>query len=63
MIRNERTRRITKVGGNLEESPNSEVEMVWACAEKIGGLRRKESDGHRNVREEERKAKEKMVRH
>ena len=28
-------------GGNRKESPGKEVEVVWACDEKIGALRRK----------------------
>ena len=39
------------------ESPGKEVEMVWACDQKRGALRRKESDGKESSREkEERKA-------
>ena len=39
--------------GNLEESPGKEVEMVWACDGKKGGLCRKESDGKRSAKVEE----------
>ena len=31
-------------GGNGKESTGKEVEVVWACDEKRGALRRKESD-------------------
>ena len=36
-------------GGNRKESPGKEVEVVWACVEKRGTLRRKEGDGNRNT--------------
>ena len=42
-IRNERIRGTTSVG-NRNESPGTEVEVVWACDEKIGALRGKEGD-------------------
>ena len=32
--------------GNHKESPGKEVEVVWACDEKRGTLRRKEGDGY-----------------
>ena len=40
-IRNERMMWTTKGGGNRKESPGKEVEVVWACDEKRGALRRK----------------------
>ena len=44
-------------GGNCKESPRKEVEIVWACDEKSGALRRKEGDGNGSTSEaEERKA-------
>ena len=44
-IRNGRIRGTTKVGESRKESPGEEVEVVWACDEKTGTLRRKEGDG------------------
>ena len=38
--------------GSLEESPRKEVDIMWVCDDKIGGLCRKESDGNRNTREQ-----------
>ena len=40
-------------GGNRQESPEKEVDVVRACDEKIGALRRKESDGNGSTREKE----------
>ena len=48
-IINERIRGTTKVG----ESPGKEVEVVWACDEKRGALRRKEGDGNESAGEKE----------
>ena len=42
-IRNERIRGTTKVG-EIAEHPGKEVEVVWACDDKKGALRRKEGD-------------------
>ena len=42
--------------GNHKESPGKKVEVVWACDEKRGTLRRKEgngNDGRRGERREE----------
>ena len=36
-----------------KESPGQEVEVVWACDEKRGTLRRKEGDGNESTREKE----------
>ena len=45
-------------GGNRKESPENEVEVVWACDEKRGALRGKFGDGNEDTGEkEERKAK------
>ena len=33
-------------GGNLKESPAKEDEVVWACDDKRGALRRKEGNGN-----------------
>ena len=46
MIRNES-------GGNRKEGPGKEVEVVWACDEKRGTLRRKEGDGNESTGEKE----------
>ena len=35
--------------GNRRESPGTEVEVVWACYEKGGALRRKEGDGNEST--------------
>ena len=51
-IRNERLRGTTKVGGN-HISPGKKVEVVWACDEKTGTLRRKEGDENEGTREKE----------
>ena len=48
-IINERIRGTTKVG----ENTGKEVEVVWACAEKRGTLRRKESDGNESTGDKE----------
>ena len=39
--------------GNRKESPGKEVEVVWACDEKRGTLRRKEGDGNESTREKD----------
>ena len=36
-------KRHNESGGNRKESPGTEVEVVWACDEKRGALRRKDS--------------------
>ena len=55
-IRNERIRGTRKWGKSNKQSPGKEVEMVWACGEKRGTLRRKEADGNeRSGEKEERK--------
>ena len=47
---------------NHKDSPGKEVEVVWACDERRGTLRRKEGDGIESTWEkEERKTYEKMV--
>ena len=40
-------------GENRKESPGKEVEVVWACDEKRGALRRKEGDGNESTREKD----------
>ena len=52
-IRNERIWGITKVGEISKESPGKEVEVVWACDEKRGALRRKEGNGNESTGEKE----------
>ena len=55
-IRNERIRRTTKVGEihrAHKQSPEKEVEVVWASDEKRGTLRRKEGDGNESTGEKE----------
>ena len=52
-IRNESIRRATKLGRNHKESPRKEVEVVWACDEKRGAIRRKEDDGNESTGEKE----------
>ena len=52
-IRNERIRGTTKVGENHKESTGKEVEVVWACDEKRGTLRRREGDGNESTGEKE----------
>ena len=42
-----------KSGANCKESPRKEVEVVWACDEKRGALRRKEGVGHESTGEKE----------
>ena len=48
-IINKRIRGTTKVGKNT----GKEVEVVWACAEKRGTLRRKECDDNESTGEKE----------
>ena len=49
-------------GRNHKEIPGKKVEVVWACDEKRGTLRRKEDDGNESTKEkEERKTEEKMA--
>ena len=46
-----------KVWGNVKESRRKEVEVVWACDEKRGALRRKEGDESGSTsRDDERRA-------
>ena len=52
-IRNERIRGTTKVGEITKNNPGKEVEVVWACDEKRGTLRRKESNGNESTGEKE----------
>ena len=40
-------------GGNRKDSSGKEVEVVWACDEKRGALRRKDGDGIEITREKE----------
>ena len=40
-------------GGNRKERPGNEIEVVWACDEKRGTLRRKEGDGNESTGEKE----------
>ena len=48
-IRNERIRGTMESGGNHKESMGKKVEVVWACIEKRGTLRRKEGDGNEST--------------
>ena len=50
-IRNESIRD-NKSGRTLKESRGKEVEVVWACDEKRGTLRRKEGDGNESTMKE-----------
>ena len=53
-IRNERIRGTTKVGEIAKKlQERKEVEVVWACDEKRGALRRKEGDRNGSTREKE----------
>ena len=47
--------------GEILESPGSEVEVTRTCYAKRGALCRKKGDRNGSTREEERKAKEKVV--
>ena len=38
---------------NRKESPGKEVEVVWACDEMRGALRRKDGDGNESTGEKE----------
>ena len=40
-------------GENRKESTGKEVEVVWACDEKRGTLRRREGDGNERTGEKE----------
>ena len=40
-------------GRNRKGGPGKEVEVVWACDEKIRELRRKDGDGNESTREKE----------
>ena len=51
-IRNERIRGTTKVGKH-EEISWKEVNVVWACDEERGTLRRQEGDGNESTGEKE----------
>ena len=42
--------RYNESGENHTESPGKEVEVVWACDEKKGTLRRKEGDGNESTK-------------
>ena len=49
---------------NRKECPGKEVEVVWACDEKIGALRGKEGDGKESTKKkEEKKAYDKTREH
>ena len=52
-----KNKRDNESGGNHKESPGKEVEMVWACDEKRGTLRRKDVDGHESTGEKEERTK------
>ena len=57
-----KNKRDIESGGNRKASQGKEAEVVWACDEKRGALRRKEGDGNEKTREkEERNTQEKMV--
>ena len=42
-----------KINRRTEESTGKKVEVVWACDEKRGTLRRKEGDGNESTGEKE----------
>ena len=42
-------KRDNECGGIHKESPGKQVEVVWACDEKRGTLRRKEGDGNEST--------------
>ena len=44
---------IEQNGGNHKENAGKKVEVVWACDEKRGTLRRKEGDGNESTGEKE----------
>ena len=44
-------KRVNGSGGNRKETPGKEVEMVRACDEKRGALRRKYGDGNESTGE------------
>ena len=48
-----KNKRDNESGGNHKESPGKEVEVVWACDEKRGTLRRKECDANESTGEKE----------
>ena len=41
------------MGGSEEKTQEKEVEVVWACGEKRGTLRRKEGDRNESTKENE----------
>ena len=51
--KNRKNKRDNESGGNHKESPGKEVEVVWACDEKRGILRRKEGDVNEGTGEKE----------
>ena len=52
-IKKRKKYRDNKSDENREESPGKEVEVVWACDKKAGGLCCKEDNGNRSAMEEE----------
>ena len=52
-IRNERIRGTTKVGEITKKVQERRLEVVWACDEKRGTLRRKAGDGNESTGEKE----------
>ena len=44
-----KNKRDNESGGNRKENPRKEGEVVWACDEKRGALRRKKGDGNENT--------------
>ena len=52
-ITNERISGDNENGGNHPESTGKEDEVVWACDEKRGTLRRMEGDGNESTGEKE----------
>ena len=48
-----KNKKANKSGGNHKESPGKDVEVVWACDEKRGTLRRKEGNGNESTGEKE----------
>ena len=47
-----KNKRDNESGGNHKESPGKEVEVVWACDEMRGTLRRKEGNESTGEKEE-----------
>ena len=48
-VQKSKTKRDNESGGNHKESTGKKVEVVWACDEKRGTLRRREGDGNEST--------------